>query len=304
MTKETSITISGNVTGNVTTATLVLNGTSHSITVTDGGFSVPVDLVEGKNMLVVKAYAAGHPGESAYLGSTGIITLFRDTTAPVINIENPRSGQTFDTPNCVISGTIYDNLFNIGTAVNITVNGSSYPVPTSLDSFGRVFFSYSAILQAGINNVSIAAEDVFGNSCTNNFVVYYDNSKTEIIVSGNGLAWWPFSNFDVTGFIHDTSITSVDLTLNGATQQINAAPLNAGEEWAYFAQTVTLVSGTNTIVVSSGNASSGNVTIYYDNIAPVLSVSLSEPADSIEINVTSNELLKEAPAVSVNASGL
>ena len=302
ITRNTNITVSGNISGNVTAASLILNGVFRTIDVTGGSFSANVSLVEGKNIIVVNAYAGGHNGESAYLGTSGVIIVTKDTTAPVITIEKPMYGQVTHMPQCDLIGTVSDNLFTINT-VSVSINGGgAQTVPVSQVGLCQRGFSCSLSLPGSVNTITVTAVDGLGNISTVSVMVYYDSSRTEITIGCVNGTTVTSSNFTVDGYVHDTSITTANLTLNGATQQISVAPLNPGDEWAHYSQNVSLIPGTNTIEVKAGNGTSGNVTIIRDNTPPDISINLGEPRESIEISVISNEPLSGAPLVTVNTT--
>jgi len=296
VTANSSLTVTGTVSGNVTSANLILNGVSQTVTVAGGNFSANVTLTQGTNVIVVNAYTGGHDGDSDYLGTSGIRTVTLDTTPPAVTIATPVSGSVVITPGCVVSGSVDDPA--VSTA-NLTINGASQLIPVVSGNF-----SQSVTLISGNNTVSVTATDAVGNtSLADNVTVIYDNTKPEVTITSpaNGLATNTASQV-VTGTISDPTITTATLYINGVNQTIPVS-------WGSFSAGVTLATGTNTLKVEATNGTgntgtSGNITVTLDTTAPIITIGLSDPTDSISITVTSNEALALAPTVSVNSTSV
>ncbi len=296
LTNNPTLTVSGNIT-NATSANLTLNRTIYPVTVTGGGFTKSVTLSEGVNVIVVNAYTTGYTGDSDYLNTSGVRMVTLDTTAPVVTIETPTSGSAVNTPLRQVSGTVNDPGV---TTVLLTLNGAPQSVTVS---GGR--FSKNVTLAPGTNTITVRATDGAGNtSPASPVTITLDTSKPLVTITtpANKLLT-NTAGQTVSGTVSDPSITTVTLYLRGSAEAISVSP-DGG-----FNKMVTLTTGANTIEVratdTAGNTgTSGEVSATLDNTAPVVTIGLIDPKDSITITVTSNETLTATPTVSVNATAI
>ncbi len=291
VTDNSSLAVIGTVSGNVTTANLILNGVPQSVNVTVGSFSANIALVEGINILAINAYIAGHEGDSDYLGSSGVRMVTLDTTAPAVTIDSPVSESVVTTPGCKVSGTIDDP--GVSTA-NLTLNGASQSIPVVGGSF-----SQNITLVSGNNTITVTATDETGNtSPADSVTVTFDNTKPQVTITApaNNLVT-SVAGQAVTGTVSDPTITTATLYVNGTPQTISVTSNGS------FSENVTLATGANTLEVrASDNGTSGVVNVTLDNTAPAITIGLSDPTDSITITVTSNEAMIATPTVSANST--
>jgi hypothetical protein len=297
VTNDSSLAVIGTVSGNATSANLILNGAAQSVSVAGGGFSANVILAEGMNIVVANAYTAGHEGESDYLGTSGVTIVTLDTTAPTVIIDYPVSDSVVSSAGCEVSGTIDDP--SVSTA-NLTLNGASQSIPV----LGGVFTQYVTLASRN-NTITVTAADEMGNvSADDPVTVMCDNTKPEVTITSpvNNMVTNVYSQI-VTGTVNDSTITTATLYVNNAPQTL---PMPVSPDGS-FSTNVTLTTGANTLEVSvtdSANitGTSGVVNVTLDNTAPTITLGLKDPTDSIAITVTSDEALAATPTVSVNSA--
>ncbi|HEY40240.1 MAG TPA: PKD domain-containing protein [Dehalococcoidia bacterium] len=291
LTNNATLSVTGTITG-AETASLILNGSSQTVTPTSGSFTAEVILAEGTNIIVVTAYATDHEGEADYLGTSGVRKVKLDTTAPVVDIDSPVSGSVVNKAGVAVSGTVDDPAV---TSVNVTLN-SGTPQAVSVIAGN---FSIVVTLEAGENTIEVAATDTAGNSSSDSVQATLDTTKPRVtITSPANKLLTKLTSLDVTGTVSDTSITTATLLLNGSSQSVTVTN-------GSFSKTVTLSSGANTIEVTATDAAtntgtSGEITVTVDTTSPTLVVGLNDPTDSITITVTSGEALQAAPTITVD----
>ncbi|MFC2038478.1 Ig-like domain-containing protein [Chloroflexota bacterium] len=293
-TDNSSQTVSGTVTGNVSAVNLILNGTSQSLSVSGGNFTASVTLSERTNNIAVTAYTGGNEGNSDFMGTSGSILVTLDTTPPVVSVSSPVSGSLVSTATSTVSGTIDDPC--VSTA-NLTLNSVSQSIPVAGGNF-----SQTVTLVSGSNTITVTATDEAGNTSPEETItIILDTSKPEVSITSpaNG-STTNTSSQTVSGTVSDPSISSATLYLNGSSQSIS---VTGGS----FSQAVTLASGANTIEVAAADSAipantgtSGNITVTLDNTNPTITFGLSDPTDSITIRVTASEALTAAPTVTIN----
>jgi hypothetical protein len=137
----------------ITSAILTLNGIDTIISVSADSFSQEITLSEGPNTIQVRATdLAGNTGTSE------IITVTLDTTAPIITITNPADGSIVYMSNITVDGTIDD--LSITSAI-LTLNGADINIAVSSGAF-----SQGVNLVEGPNTISVSATDAAGNTGT------------------------------------------------------------------------------------------------------------------------------------------
>jgi RHS repeat-associated protein len=135
--------------------TVTLNGVPLTVDA-NGKYSGSIPLSEGFNpVAVVVTDAAGNNASSE------LISIYRDTQPPVVDVESPVEGAHFDTEPVVVSGTITDANTD-KNSFSVSVNGVSVtPV------FGTPWtFSTSVHLATGSNAISIVVREQAGNTTT------------------------------------------------------------------------------------------------------------------------------------------
>ncbi|MFC2060789.1 hypothetical protein ACFLTZ_06900, partial [Chloroflexota bacterium] len=300
LTNKSSLVVSGTVT-NATEANLIFNGVSQPLTLDGGGaFSTNVTLVEGVNVMVASAYATGHPADPDYLGTSGARTVTYDKTAPVVIIESPTSGSVVNNSLSQVSGTIDDpgvttaTLYHAGKIQTIPVVGGT--------------FSQQVTLTSGSNTINVRATDKAGNQADGSPVtVNLDTAIPGVTITtpANRLLTNKAGQ-TVAGTVDDPSITWAYLDLNGSSSNISVAPDGSFNKMVTLSKAAPEV---NEIEVRASDAggntgTSGKISVTLDSTAPVLTIGLSDPVDSIIITVTSSEALKTVPTVTVDSTAV
>jgi uncharacterized protein YfaP (DUF2135 family) len=292
VTKATSLAVSGTVSDDITEATLVHNGVSRVIPVSSDRFGTTITLVEGTNTIVVTATHLGNTG------SSGVVTVTRDTSPPSISLTSPAPGLFVNTASLAVSGTVDDPGV---TTATLTLNGIDEIIPVVARTFSRTVTN----LNNGQNTIAVSASDRAGNIGTAGPItvhLYTDKPAVTIESPENGYLTNQ-SSINVSGTVtHDIAISSASLILNGSPRAISLTDNS-------FSQSVSLLSGINTIEVTAtddlGNMGrSGQITVTRDSTAPTLAVSLSDPTDTILITVRSNEPLRTPPTVTINPGAI
>ncbi len=142
-TRNASITVTGTV-SDATALSVNVNGTPF--TVTGGGFSGPVDLAYGPNVLTTTAT------DAASNTTVDVRTVTRDTLAPVLTVSSPQGGATTSTDSILVTGTVSD-----ATTVTVTANGVNLPVSAGA-------FSKNVPVSPGSNTILVVAADLAANT--------------------------------------------------------------------------------------------------------------------------------------------
>jgi len=124
----------------------------------NGKYIVSLPLSEGWNY--VSASVTDAAGNDA---PTLVVSIYRDTQPPVINLTSPADGAHFDTEPVVVSGTINDSN-NTKNSFTLTVNGAS--VAPDCSDVGTCSFSTPVHLAVGSNTISVVVREGAGNSAT------------------------------------------------------------------------------------------------------------------------------------------
>ncbi|MFC2051590.1 Ig-like domain-containing protein [Chloroflexota bacterium] len=291
ITSSTTATVQGTIVGG-SSATLRVNGVA--VATVGPTFSTLVNLSEGKNTIIASGYATGE-STAAYLGTSGIRTVTRDKTAPVLAIISPSSGAVVNTPGITVSGTVDDLTV---TTATLTLSSGSEPIPVTEGTF-----SHDVGLVTGANPISIVASDSLGNTSTAvSTTVTFDNTKPLVTVAA------PANNLltnaggvVVTGSVNDPSITTATLYVNNVPQSMSVVG-------GSFSQMAALNVGANTITVTatdgaSNTGTSGVTNVTLDTTAPSINIGLTDPTTSVTITVTSNEALIAEPSVTLTPGG-
>jgi len=297
LTSATSCNVTGTVAATITTATLRINGNPYTVTVASGNFSRLVTLSEGTNVIVANAYTTGHEGELAFRGTSGVRTITRDTTAPVVTIDSPASGSVVNTAGVTVSGTVNDPRV---ASASLTLNGTPQTI-----SVVEGNFSQNVTLVTEDNTILVEATDEAGNTSSvdtspnSQVTVTLDTAAPAVIITApdNNLVT-NVAGQHVTGTVSDPSATTT-LTVGSTEYNVSLAPDGT------FSKMVSLTAGANTIEVTATDAASnagtsGVINVTVDITAPGLTIGLSDPTDSITITVSSNEALQAAPTVTVS----
>jgi Glucodextranase, domain B len=157
VTNISPVTVNGTVSD--PTATIRINGIPAPQSA--GGFSIPVPLVEGLNVLAVVATSA------AGSASTATVQVTLDTTPPHITIDSPANGSTTTDASVTVTGMANDVV--VGTVnsqdVQVTVNGMAAQVAN------RTYAAAAVPLAVGPNTIQAAGVDKAGNGATTSITV-------------------------------------------------------------------------------------------------------------------------------------
>jgi sensor domain CHASE-containing protein len=299
LTNNPVIAISGNATG-ATTVTLRINTATRDVTVVGGGYSANVTLTDdGSNSITAYAYATGHAGDEDYRGTSGTRTVILDRTAPRITVDSPVPDSVVSTAKVNVAGIIDDPFVTFAFFV---FNGVPQVIPVSGGSFSQ---EVSLVPAPFVNTVLVTATDAVGNPSSSGLIrVTLDNSKPTVkITSPRSGLFTNVAAVTVNGTVDDLTISTASLYVNGVFREtISVAPDGS------FSRVVALNAGvTNTLEVKASDSAtppntgtSGVINVTVDTTAPVLTVGLSEPTDSVTIIVSSNEALIGLPTVSIN----
>ncbi len=142
------------VTGTVDNANAAITVGGITATVSNGVFTASgVTLRESVNLLTANATSLdGGVGSDT-------VTVFLDTTPPVIHIDSPPDGASVTTPQIDVSGNVNDSV--TGTVnpdqVSVAVNG------VTADVANRSFAGHNILLVPGVNTITAVATDRAGN---------------------------------------------------------------------------------------------------------------------------------------------
>ncbi len=286
------VTVTGNITSDtaIGQTTLTLNGVSQNITVTEEGkFGQDVTLSPGVNTIEVTATdAAGNTG------SSGILTITLDTTAPVIKINTPKDGMKLGTTSHPVEGKIDDKSI---TSATLTLNALTLYEKVIEIEVHEGNFNEPVTLTVGSNDILVSASDAYGNKGTSDTIVVEVKVEVEVkipevtvIMPASGSVT-NAPTLAVSGTVNKLGIDSVRLILNGKSEKLPASALRVDTtaNVTGFGATVDLVKGVNTIVVTatdnatpSNNGTSGEIKVTRDNTRPT--VSLTSPTSDMEVN--------------------
>lgn len=218
------------------------------ITLTDGTFSVEVDLTEGFNSVVVSARDTTGKEELAWE------MVFLDTQPPTLVIEAPTPGAVTNRDLVRVSGSAADS----GGIERFEVNGS--PVAAENERF-----SHTIPLVEGTTFIQVRAVDQAGNATTAETSVRRLTPPEVAISEPRNLAWIDATSVDVTGAV-DESVTGV--TVNGV-----AGLLSSG---SFLVRGVPLLEGGNVLsavaVNAQGHMATATVQVVRDLTPPRLAI--------------------------------
>lgn len=211
-----------------------------------------------------------------------------ETTAPTITITSPTSNQYFGTASPSITFKITDEANGSGVAIStlkIKVDSSTYTNTSSGVTITSITNGYNVTcvptaLTDGTHTVQITVEDNDGNSATSSSVSFITDtiaptlSVTNPATSGTYVA---NAALTVTGSTSDSTsgVPTIKITLNGSDQ--GSVTVSNGT----FSKGVTLVNGSNTIVVTAtdkaGRVTTVTRTITLDSSSPVIASVVIDP---------------------------
>ena len=279
----------------ITEATLYVNGSAEELDLTlqssdDGkflyAFNTIITLTERENTLAVQA-----TDEFDEVASSGAISVTVDTVAPVVAITTPTNGYLTNQSTILVAGSVDDPTVE---HVVLYVNG----IPRTLVVVGGAF-SNAANLSEGGNTLEIRAADALGNAGSSSIlaVTYDDDAPSVSITSPSTGTRISSASISIT-YVIDAEAVSAEFLHNGVAVAID--PLSGSIS-------VTLIPGDNTLEIRSSDGlnigSSGVITVTLDSEEPLLSIELSEPGETVQVTVRSNEELGSAPSVEIKQGG-
>ncbi|MFC1921121.1 Ig-like domain-containing protein [Chloroflexota bacterium] len=294
---STTVNVTGTVDDLAATANVTVNGgTPVALTLSgDGSFNQSVSTLtanSSNNILVTATDGSGNTGTS------GTVTVTVSPIKPGITITQPASELVTNNPSLTVSGTVTGNV----STVNLILNGSSQSVAVSGGSF-----SQTITLSEGTNIVVINAY-INGHSGDSAYrgtsgiiTVTLDTAPPAVTVncpsSGSVIST---AACTVSGTIDDPDVSTANLTLNGSPQAVSVTGGN-------FNQSITLISGSNTITVLAtdevGNTSTpGEITLTFDNTKP--EVTITSPAGGTVTNTANRNVSGTVNDPSISAATL
>lgn len=227
---------------------LTVNG--RPVALDQGSFTAEVRLFEGVNALSLCAR------DQAGNENTSMLTVFRDSTAPFLELAAPLDGQLLNTTAVEVRGT------SEAGAV-LSLNGN--PLSLAGNSFSAVLN-----LMEGLNTIAIEAEDALGNSVRRAVTVLVDTKPPPLTIkSPQDRSLANRTALELRGFTEP----GASLTVNGIVVQVEPSGL--------FTCTIGLDrEGANLIVArasdAANNTAGAQITVIRDTLAEY---NLTSPAD-------------------------
>lgn len=261
---------------NTYTATITAPG-STSYTKTGGYYDVTVEATNTAGTITTQNAS----------GLAGLKLVVREKVAPVITILSPTSGAAVINNKQPVTFTIVDEAGGSGIKLsslvvkqdNTTV-ASSTITSTAITNGYSVTYTPATALSDGSHTVTITVSDNDGNAATAKSTTYKVDTvppTLNITAPANGLVT-NASSLVVRGTTNDTasSPVTVKITLKGVDQ----GSVSVGSDGS-FSKTLTLVEGSNAIVVTAtdaaGKSSSVTRTVTLDTTKPVIKSATISP---------------------------
>ena len=254
---------------NTYTATITAPG-STSFTKTGGYYDVTIEATNTAGTVVTQNAA----------GLSALKLVVKERVAPVITILSPTSGAAVINNKQPVAFTIVDetggsgiNLSSLVVKQDGTAAAASTITSTAITNGYSVTYTPASALSDGSHTVTITVSDNDGNAATAKSTTYKVDTvppTLNITAPANGLVT-NTASLVVRGTTNDTtsSPVTVKITLGGADQ----GSVTVGTDGA-FTKTLTLVSGSNTIVITAtdaaGKASTVTRTVTLDTSKPVV----------------------------------
>ena len=228
-------------------------GGSGTATGTTSWSAANVALSVGANVITVTAR------DTAGNTSTDVITITRDSTAPVVTITGPTANTTHATraSTLALSGTASDSVGVTQVTWSNSRGGSGTASGTNSWSVASV------ALSSGSNVITVTARDAAGNTSTDVITVTRDNTSPTVVISGPVSS----STFSTTATTVNLSGTAADAV---GVAQITWASNRGGSgtatgTTAWTAASVPLLTGSNILTVTvrdtAGNTGTDTLTV-------------------------------------------
>lgn len=212
----------------------------------------------------------------------------KELTAPTITISSPTSGQYLGTASPSITFTLTDDTNGSGVAINtlkIVVDSTTYTNTSNGVTVSTITNGYSVTciptaLEDGTHTVTISVEDNDGNSATSTEISFITDTIAPTLSVTNPATNGTYvsnASLTVTGTTSDSTSGTpiVSISVNGNDQGTISVSNGA------FNQTVTLIGGSNTIVVTAtdkaGRTTTITRTITLDSSSPVIASVVINP---------------------------
>lgn len=276
----TTVTAVSNGDGTYTATLAAPNVTSYNV---NSGHYYPVTVV-ATNM----AGTATTVNDQTDTLGTCLRLRVLEVTAPTITVTSPTSGQYFGTASPEIKFTVKDDTNGSGVAIStlkITLDGTVYTntsngVTASTSGNGYNVTFVPSALADGSHTVKIEVEDNDGNSATSSSINFItDTIAPTLNVTNPAQSGTYVSNASLTvaGTTSDSTsgAPTIKITLNGSDQ--GAVTVSNGS----FSKGITLINGSNTIVVTAtdkaGRVTTITRTITLDSSSPVIASVVIDP---------------------------
>jgi hypothetical protein len=249
ITRETNVTVSGTY-SDVTAVVVNVNGVPA--TLSNGGFTAAVVLNEGRN--TINVIAADEAGNETPLTRQAT----RDTTAPVLSVEQPGEAAYVAAGEVKVTGHVNDV-----TATTVTVNGVAAVVADGS-------FAATVPVNEGPNALNISAVDAAGNTTAAQRNVTRDTTAPTLSVAqpADGMLTGD-EQLTVSGVFGDAN--PVTLMVNGTPAAVNGNN---------FTATVQLPRG-QTLLIARAVDAAGNETSVERRVTGVgpLTLRLEQPSE-------------------------
>lgn len=276
----TTVTATSNGNGTYTATLAAPNVTSYNV---NSGHYYPVTIV-ATNMA---GTATTVNDQSPTLG-TSLRLRVLELTAPTITITSPTSGQYFGTASPEIKFTLSDDTNGSGVAIstlkiivdNKTYTNTSSGVTVTTTSNGYSVSCIPSTLTDGSHTVKIEVEDNDGNAAASSSINFITDTIAPTLNVTNPAQSGTYvsnSTLTVTGTTSDSTsgAPTIKITLNGSDQ--GAVTVSNGS----FSKGITLINGSNTIVVTAtdkaGRVTTITRTITLDSSSPVIASVVIDP---------------------------
>ncbi|MEO2154447.1 MAG: S8 family serine peptidase [Nanoarchaeota archaeon] len=166
-----------------------------------------------------------------------------------ISLDAHYFNNSYYTNNSVwVNGTITDNHFCGNSCFHSYINNETaviFSIENKTDYYSFSFFVNKSVLEFGKNNITILAEDTFGNNKTYSFALYYDNETPRIIVKPESTE---FFNYMILNLTENDSYPYFTTIKNNLTGQIFNKSFLFSKNRIYL---IPCSSGNNELIISS-----------------------------------------------------
>ena len=290
-----TIQVTGTITDqNINEVTVSVNGGQpQELSLVGTNFSGTVTLSPGSNTLTFRA--ADKAGNTSQISRSVILDL-----------ELPAVAITLPQPGAVISGVVTvtaeasDAMSGV-TSVTLYMDGQ---MQTTLSQPPFNFTLYTLIFSSGMHTITVRAKDRAGNESEASVSVTIDNTAPVVVITA------PLSGAVVSGLLtvsvqaNDaiSGMASVSLYVDGQLQAtLTQPPFN------FPLNTLLFASGSHTITArgidNSGNQAEASITIRFDHVPPV--VSITSPASGamvsgmVAVTVEANDSISGVASVNL-----